>query len=94
MVMLEAMACGLPVVGTRVHGVEDLIDDGVSGLLAAPDDVEDLVRAVSGLIDDPALRERCLVAGREQVVRDYSIDRVSRDLGELYQRTLVRDVTP
>ncbi len=94
MVMLEAMACGLPVVGTRVPGVEDLIDDGVSGLLAAPDDVEDLVRAVSGLIDDPALRERCLVAGREQVVRDYSIDRVSRDLGELYQRTLVRDVTP
>jgi L-malate glycosyltransferase len=93
LVMLEAMACGLPVVGTRIPGVEDLIDDGVSGLLAVPDDVADLARAVTDLIDDPALRDSCRIAAREQVVRDFSIDRVSRDLGELYWSTLTRDRT-
>ena len=50
MVVLEAMACGLPVVGTRVEGVPEAIDDGLSGLLAEPNDPADLARAIARIV--------------------------------------------
>jgi glycosyltransferase involved in cell wall biosynthesis len=50
MVVLEAMACGLPVVGTRVEGVPEAIGDGLSGLLAEPNDPADLARAIARIV--------------------------------------------
>jgi len=90
LVMLEAMACGLPVVGTRISGVEDVIEDGVNGVLAVPGDAEELAHAVSRLVSDATLRESCRIAGQELVERDFSITRVARDLEVLYRRAVAR----
>ncbi len=85
LVMLEAMACGLPVAGTRIPGVTDLIDDGVSGVLTEPGDRGGLVDTLARLLDDPALADVCRDAARARVERDFSMDRVSRDLDKLYR---------
>ena len=75
--VVEALACGRPVVAPRVGQLGDLIAHGTTGLLYAPDDTEDCRRAIARLVEDPALRiamgraARASVAGRgwDQVVR-------------------------
>jgi glycosyltransferase involved in cell wall biosynthesis len=62
-VFVEAGAAGLPTVGTRVDGVPEMIQDGVTGLLVPLDDTEALTRALRTLIDDPGLRQRMGSAG-------------------------------
>lgn len=55
-ILIEAMAAGVPVVATGAGGIPELVEDGVTGLMAAPGDSEGLANAVSRLIEDPALR--------------------------------------
>ncbi len=62
-VIVEAMAAGRPVVATRAGGVPELVDDGVTGCLAAPNDPEDLARCICVALADPQLRNRAGVAG-------------------------------
>jgi glycosyltransferase involved in cell wall biosynthesis len=50
MVVLEAMAAGVPVVATRVEGVPEAIEDGVSGLIAEPSHAEDLARCIARMV--------------------------------------------
>ncbi len=88
LVLLEAMACGLPVVGSRIKGIEDVVEDGVHGLLVPPDDPPALARAIAALATDPDRRRRLGNAARELVRRDYSFDRVAADLGSLYHRIM------
>ncbi len=66
-VLMEAMACELPVVTTRTMGIPELVEDEVGGLLVSPSDVADLVRALSRLAADPELRRRLGAGGRERV---------------------------
>jgi glycosyltransferase involved in cell wall biosynthesis len=65
--VLEAMASGVPFVGTRVGLVPDVISDGKDGLLADIDDVETLSDAVCKLIDDTELRGALIRAGLESI---------------------------
>lgn len=68
LVLLEAMACGLPVVAPALHGLPDVVADGVEGRLFAPGAEEDLAAAIAGLAADPELRRRLGAAGRRRVV--------------------------
>lgn len=61
---IEAMAAGLPVVATRVGGIAEIIEDGVTGQLIAPNDGAALRAAIALLVDDPDARERMGNAGR------------------------------
>jgi glycosyltransferase involved in cell wall biosynthesis len=81
---VEAMACGLPVVGSRIGGLPSTITDGVTGLLFEPGDPEDLARKLTILLDEPALRLRMGLAGRRRFEEDFTwetvIDRHYRPL--------------
>ena len=72
LVLQEAMACGLPVVATRIPGSEELILDGETGLLVTPEDVAGLAAAVARFTAEPALIRRWGLAGRRRVETRYS----------------------
>ena len=74
-VLMEAMATGLPVVASRLSGIPELVTDGVDGLLVPPGDDAALADALARLAADPSLRARLGAAGRETVLRDFDVDR-------------------
>ena len=80
-VLTEAMGSGLPVVSTRVSGIPELIDDGVSGRLVEQRDPLALADAVAAMLADPHLRETCARAGRAKVEREFD---VRIEAGRLY----------
>jgi len=86
--LLEAMACALPVVATRVTGHVDVVLEGVTGLLAGPEDPEALAASVARLLDDPGLREKMGRAGRERVETHFSLERMAARLAGLYREAV------
>jgi glycosyltransferase involved in cell wall biosynthesis len=70
--LIEAMACQKPVVGTRVGGIPEVIEDGVTGFLVSPQAPIELADAVGRLVLDPELRKRMGEAGRRRVERLFS----------------------
>ena len=72
-VLMEAMAVGLPCVATRITGIPELITDGESGLLVTAADDEGLAAALARLMDDDALRARLGRVAREQVAASYDL---------------------
>lgn len=75
-VLAEAMACGTPVVATRVGGAPDVVQGGVTGLLVEYGDVEGLARALGALLADEPMRRRMGAAGRTRAFTEYSWDTV------------------
>ena len=73
--ILEAMACGVPVVSTRVTGIPEIIDDGVDGLLREACDVDGIARAVVELASDSAFRQRVSRAARKKIESRFDITR-------------------
>ena len=74
LVILEAMASGLPVVASRSGGITDIIRDGENGLLAPERDEKQLAAHINRLIRDPALRRTLSQASLETAARfDYSV---------------------
>jgi glycosyltransferase involved in cell wall biosynthesis len=84
-VVLEALACSRPVIGTRVGGIVDLISDDQNGLLVKADDVDELAMALKKLIADEPLQKRLGTGALESVAKyDWSI--VGRQYVELYRK--------
>lgn len=66
--LMEAMACGLPVVASRIGGIPDMVDDGQEGLLIDPGDPKALCAALEALIVDPKRRSEMGKKGRQRVL--------------------------
>jgi glycosyltransferase involved in cell wall biosynthesis len=66
-VVLEAMACGTPVVATRAGGTPEAVEDGASGLLVDPGDAAGLADAIGEVLDDAGLRDRLRAGGRDRI---------------------------
>jgi glycosyltransferase involved in cell wall biosynthesis len=88
--VLEAMAAGLPVVGSRVGGVPELVVDGETGLLVEPGDPNELAAAIDRLFADPGLRRRLGDAGRARAQGRFALESFRRAHVELYSRELAR----
>lgn len=71
-VLIEAMACAKPVIGSNVGGIPEVIDDGINGLLFEPCDDADLAGKMALLLSDEALRARMGTAGAETVRKKFS----------------------
>lgn len=85
---LEALACGLPVIATRVGAIPELIQHGQNGWIVDADNLKDLENALIKLIDNPALCASFGLAGRRSVERDYSISSTTSKLADLYSSAI------
>jgi glycosyltransferase involved in cell wall biosynthesis len=83
--ILEAMACGLPVVATDVGGNRELLEDGVTGILVPEEDVDAVGRALARLAGDSAMRERLGDAAAEAVRRRFAVARMVEATQGLYE---------
>ena len=84
-VVLEAMACGVPVIAASVGGIPDIIQNGRNGLLIAPDDIKALSSALASLFTDPDLAARIGTQARMDAESLFSLDRITDAYLALYQ---------
>ncbi|MFF2211076.1 glycogen synthase [Streptomyces antibioticus] len=89
-VNLEAMACGTPVVASRVGGIPEVVEDGVTGTLVTVDEEFEtgLARALDALLGDPEAGRRMGEAGRARAVGEFGWDAVARRTVALYEEIL------
>jgi colanic acid/amylovoran biosynthesis glycosyltransferase len=87
-VLMEAMAAGIPVVATRIAGIPELIHHEESGLLVSPGDAAGIAIATRQLLEDPELRNRYAAAGRKQIEREFNINMETRWLATILTSAL------
>jgi glycosyltransferase involved in cell wall biosynthesis len=85
-VPLEAMACGVPVVATRVGGLIDTVVEDVTGVLVPPRQPGTLRAAMAALLADPVRRSFLGSAGRDRVEQRYPWRRIVKETALVYQR--------
>jgi glycosyltransferase involved in cell wall biosynthesis len=85
--LLEAMAAGVPVVATRVHGIPEIVDDSTAQLVP-PGEPRALAHAISVLVDDPALAADQAHAARRRVIESFSATANAQAMKALYERLL------
>ncbi len=90
MSVLEAMACGLPVVASDVGDVAELVKDGETGFLVTKGDYQTLARRINQLLGDKALQERIGKNARNLVVENYSLEMMGERTLKVYQEVLER----
>lgn len=88
MSVLEAMAYGKPVVGSRMGGIPELVEDGTTGLLYEAGNVNELTSALDRLMSSAELRKQMGMAGRQRVETAYSLDSHNAGLMKIYQSIL------
>ena len=86
--LLQAAACGVPIVATRAGGIPEVVEDGVNGTLVAPGDAPALGAAIERLLADPALRQRYGVAGRTLAQERFSVDAMVAGNRSVYEKLL------
>jgi len=89
-VLLEAMNHGTPVIASRVGGIPDIVEDGVSGLLVPPGDADALAAALRRLRDDPVLARRLGEAGRRRLREQFSWPAIVRRWLDVYTGLVTR----
>ncbi len=84
-VVMEAMACGRPVIATRIGGNEELIVEGVTGLLVPPRDPDALAQAMQQLLGESSRADAMGAAGRERMAREFNVPRMVQAHVALYE---------
>ncbi len=87
-VLLEAMACGRPVVATKVGGVPEAVLDGETGILVSPKNPDALAQATLKLLMNRALAKGMGQAGRRRVEKYFSIDRMVKETEKVYNNLI------
>jgi L-malate glycosyltransferase len=87
-VLLEAQSCGVPVVGSRVGGIPECIQEGKTGLLFESGNIQDLVQTLERLISDSALKNTLSSHARLFVQENFSVQKMVNDTTRLYHQIL------
>ena len=87
-VLLEAAACGKPLIAADVPGCRDLVTHGVNGFLVPPRDSVALAAAITTVLRDPSLAAKMGLAGRDMVVRRFSVEQIASQTIDLYRELL------
>jgi glycosyltransferase involved in cell wall biosynthesis len=85
-VLLEAMACGLPVIATSIVGIPEIVNDEENGFLIKPRDSDELIEAILRLKGSPELMERMAENNRRKMLSKYSWDTIAKDYIKLYEQ--------
>jgi glycosyltransferase involved in cell wall biosynthesis len=88
MSVLEAMAYGKPVVGSRMGGIPELVEDGETGLLYEAGNVDELAATLDRLMASPELRRQMGMAARQRVETEFSLDSHNAGLMKIYKSIL------
>lgn len=87
-VIIEAAACSVPAVSTRIYGITDAVVENITGLLYAPGNVDELQKQLSRLLTDDELRSRMGKAARNRVVSEFAQQRLVSELAGFYGKIL------
>jgi glycosyltransferase involved in cell wall biosynthesis len=88
MALIEAMACGLPVVATRVDGPSEIIDDGRTGVLVEPGDAAALAAAIERVMRDPELARDLADTGQAHARATYTVDHLVERTATVFERAV------
>ncbi|PHR28094.1 MAG: lipopolysaccharide N-acetylglucosaminyltransferase [Desulfotalea sp.] len=86
MVLVEAMLRGRPVIASRIGGIAEIVDDGITGLLYEAGNTQDLAKKINYLWDNPKLCREMGVAGRKKALQEYTPDTYYNRLIDAYQK--------
>jgi glycosyltransferase involved in cell wall biosynthesis len=88
LVALEAMACEVPVIATRIGGIPEVVDDEEDGFLFELGDVSGMADASIRLVKNPELRAEMGRAARRHAIRDFCATKIVRHYEDLYLQTI------
>jgi teichuronic acid biosynthesis glycosyltransferase TuaC len=87
-VLLEAMACQLPIVTSRVGGIPEIVSDGINGLLVEPGEIEGFCQAIELLLKDEILRSKMGKEGLKTIQKQFLWQKSAEELGNIYKNIL------
>jgi glycosyltransferase involved in cell wall biosynthesis len=86
--LIESMYLKIPVIGSRISGIPELIDDGINGFLAEPGDVNQIAEKMNKLISDKLLRDRMGKEAREKIKKEFNIENSTNKLIDAWYEML------
>ncbi|MCH2143433.1 MAG: glycosyltransferase family 4 protein [Phycisphaerales bacterium] len=88
--VIEAAACGVPALASRIYGLTDSVVENETGLLHRPGDVEDILRRLKQYLSDPDLRTRHGTQAMQRVHRSFTTDRLTAEMRNAYKEMFTR----
>jgi len=86
--LLEAMACGKPVIGSNISGIRDIINNGENGLLITPGDSKELASAILKLLEDKDLGQVLGRNARQLMIEKYSLNNIVNQIEQIYNELI------
>ncbi|MBU9723921.1 MULTISPECIES: N-acetyl-alpha-D-glucosaminyl L-malate synthase BshA [Bacillaceae] len=88
LVLLEAMACGVPVIGTNIGGIPEVIEDGKNGFICPLGDIESITKRAIQILTDDKLHQEMSEYAVNKVTEDFHLEKIVRQYEDIYHQAL------